>query len=200
MHRKACAVATALYMLIVSSVPVAPADALEEWSRFARSPEARALVDWAHCALAQGLAGTQCASPFPGNLPAFYGRNGVFVTLVRGKRVRGCYGAFHHASESLEEVLRDYLGGALRRDGRYPPLEVSELGETRVVITITGMEYPVDDISALDLARSGVVFSMESGAKLLFVPAEIKSIDYLKKRVIMKSVVQVAAFRAVSIR
>ncbi|TAL30152.1 MAG: AMMECR1 domain-containing protein [Spirochaetes bacterium] len=175
-------------------------DTLAEWARFSRTARARALVEWAHCVMRGELAGPRCEAVIPGGTPPLYGSAGVFVTLVRAGKVRGCFGAFHHASESLEAILRDYISGALRRDPRYAPLEPGELDGASVIITVAGMEFPVDDLAAVDLARSGLVFSMDGGERLLFVPSEIKSIDYLKKLVRMQSVVQITAFRAVSIR
>jgi AMMECR1 domain-containing protein len=199
------ALACAVLALAPLSSPALPApdpsaDTLREWARYARTREAGALVEWARCVLRGELAGPRCDAVIPAGAPPLYGSAGVFVTLVRAGKVRGCFGAFHHASENLEAILRDYLGGALRRDPRYAPLGPGELDGAAVIITVAGMEFPVEDLAAVDLARCGLVFFMDGGERLLFVPSEIKSIDYLKKLVRMKSVVQITAFRAVSIR
>ncbi|RPI93674.1 MAG: AMMECR1 domain-containing protein [Spirochaetales bacterium] len=114
--------------------------------------------------------------------------------------MRGCFGAFHHKTGDAELTLREYINGALFLDPRYPPLDIRELGETRIILTVAGDLVPVDDINQVDFSRYGLMISFENGEKIVLVPSEIRSRDRLDRIIGSGMVVQCAAFRAVTIR
>ncbi|MBP7734899.1 MAG: AMMECR1 domain-containing protein [Spirochaetes bacterium] len=122
----------------------------------------------------------------------------MFVTLSKGKKVRGCYGAFSHSITDGESLLSDYLTGALTRDPRYRPLDISELRNTRIIITITSQPFPVNDIGSIDLQYYGVMLQCGNSAAI-YVPAEIKSMQYIEK-IMRGSSCQVYGFRAVTLQ
>jgi len=175
-------------------------DPLYEWAAFAASPQSRELTGWMRCVAHGRLTARECERPLPVVIPPYYGRLGLFITLVKGTGVRGCFGAFHHKSENAGLTLREYITGALFADPRHPPLDVSELADTTIIITIAGDLVPVDDINQVDFSRHGLMISFETGERIVLVPSEIRSRDRLDRILGSGTVVQCAAFRAVTIR
>lgn len=171
----------------------------EEWVRFAGSREAAALKSWVRCVAGELLGEERCRSTLAVRAPLFYGRFGIFVTVVNGRRVRGCYGAFDHRSDDFETVLREYVAGALQNDSRHSPLDVGELDDARIVITIADRRFPAGDLQVLDTSRFGVTLTSSGGNTLVYVPAEIRSSSYLESVVKSLRPVQICAFRAVTI-
>jgi AMMECR1 domain-containing protein len=170
----------------------------EEWVRFAESRETGVLKAWVRSVAEELLGEQRRTGPLPVRAPSFFGRFGIFVTIVRGRAVRGCYGAFDHRSDDLETVLREYIVGALRNDMRHHPLDVGELEDARFIITIADRSFPVDDLQLLDTSRFGVILVSSGSGTVIYVPAEIRSASYLESVVKTLRPVQVSAFRAVT--
>jgi AMMECR1 domain-containing protein len=171
---------------------------LEQWAEFSKKTGCGKLSSWLRCQARSRLAGVPCNERLGVSTPPFFGRLGVFITLKKGTRVRGCYGAFSHASADIEALLSDYITGALTRDPRYKPLDISEIEDTEIIMTITTAPSPVDDYASIDTKRYGVVLACGEHT-IIFVPAEIRSVSYLEKAMAGKSC-QVSAFKAVTIR
>jgi Uncharacterized conserved protein len=171
---------------------------LEQWSDFSRKPECIKLVEWLRCQARSRLTGILCENTLNVKTPPFFGRLGIFITLKKGKIVRGCYGAFSHGSADIETLLSDYIAGALTRDPRYKPLDVSELADTDIIMTITTPPSSVHDYKSIDTHRYGIVLIC-GGDTSIFVPAEIRNASYIEKITAGKSC-QVSAFKAVTIR
>ncbi len=172
---------------------------LARWEAFSRSPKGRDLAAWLRCEAAALLAGPACRLAPPREVPPFYGSLGVFITLVRQGRVRGCYGAFDHGSDDFVSVVGEYLRGALHGDPRHDPLEASELASTRIVVTIAGDLFPVDEIETLDTRSCGVLIHGESGGMRVYVPAEVRTSGYIRDAANAMRAVQIQAFRAITI-
>ncbi len=186
----------------VSPVMLAQADdtgELERWAEFSRSSDARKLAAWLHCGMAARLGGaSRCAAP--GVLPRFSGELGIFVTIMNGRSVRGCYGAFHHSAGDFLSAAGDYLRNAMVNDPRHQPVGTGEEALLHVVVTVAGRAFPVEDIESVDLARFGVMISMDDGTSAVFVPAELVTAASIYRAVKRESIVQCHAFRAVTIR
>ncbi|MBP7584232.1 MAG: AMMECR1 domain-containing protein [Spirochaetes bacterium] len=172
---------------------------LECWAEFSRSPGAGKVAAWLHCVMAARLGrSSRCAQP--GVLPPFSGELGIFVTIMRGRSVRGCYGAFHHSARDFTAAASDYLRNAMVNDPRHEPVGRGEESVLRVVVTVAGRPFPVEDLESVDLARFGVVISMDDGTSAVFVPAELVTAASIYRAVKRESIVQCHAFRAVTIR
>ncbi|OHD65089.1 MAG: hypothetical protein A2176_02400 [Spirochaetes bacterium RBG_13_51_14] len=172
---------------------------LEQWSEFMRSPESKKLVRWLRCKAYSRLSGRPCNERMEIATPPYFGRLGIFVTLRKGAKVRGCYGAFSHAITDIESLLSDYLDGALTRDPRYDPLDISEFAATDIIVTVTAPPYAVADFSSIDTRRYGIMLVCGGGETRIFVPAEIKAISYVERYATGGSC-QASVFRAVTIR
>ncbi len=194
-----------MHALLITLALLAPPrawsdDPLREWAAFAGSPESRELAAWMRCVAGGRLRARECTRRLPVAVPAYFGRMGLFITLVRKAKVRGCFGAFHHKSDDAELTLREYITGALFSDPRHPPLDESELPDTAIILTIAGELVPVDDINRVDFSRYGLMISLDTGERIVLVPSEIRSRDRLDRIIGTGTVVQCAAFRAVTIR
>ena len=172
---------------------------LEKWSEFSKKAECRKLMSWLRCLAGARLTGEKdCGSPDI-KTPPFFGSLGMFITLKRGRRIRGCYGAFSHAVTDLRGLLSDYLTGALTRDPRYAPLDAAELADTDIILTVATMPSPVSDAGSIDTNRYGVMLVCNGDETSVFVPAEVRASSYIEQFMKGKSC-QVSAFRAITIR
>jgi AMMECR1 domain-containing protein len=186
-------------LILCSDVSAQDADLLEQWARFGRTDGARRMLSWLRCRMREEVTGVQCNAEPNFSAPPFYGKLGLFVTIVRGRTVRGCYGAFHHSTDSLETALAGYVRGAVRRDDRNRPLDVAEMWDARIIVTIAGAEMPVGDINSIDISRHGFIITYVDERRAVFVPSEITDISTLKRLASGKYVAQVSCFRAVTI-
>jgi len=175
-------------------------DPLAPWSALAGTDTGSLLITWLGDEAHRYLAGSQERTALPASLPGFYGRLGLFITMMKDGRVRGCYGSFFHDSDDAAAVLRTYLHGALRHDVRNDPLGIEELGETRIILTVTTQPFHAEDIETVDIAHYGVIVLTAGGEQHVFVPAEMKTHEYLRKRLKGVPVQSVQAFRAVTIK
>ncbi len=171
---------------------------LSEWRDFSGRPECKKLLQWLRCQARARLTGTRCGERLVAATPDYFGRLGMFVTLKKGSRVRGCFGAFSHGITDTGSLLNDYLAGALTRDPRYNPLDVAELADTRIIITVTSQPLPVNDIDSIDARNFGITV-MCGNETTVYVPAEIKSTSYIGKK-IRGSACQISMFRAVTLQ
>lgn len=179
-------------------------DFFERWIEYAETGKGALLTAWlrgqAWKELGHERAADQSMESAAGDAPPFYGRLGLFITLIKKGKVRGCYGAFHHSSDRLESVLKEYLKGALRYDPRHIPLGIEELKETVIVVTVASMPLQAEGLGSVDITNYGVMITYESGESALFVPAEMKTHSYLERSMDKKVIMNISMFRAVTIQ
>lgn len=173
---------------------------LEEWQELSKNILLKKqIVGWLRCKAKAKITGTECSEKFEITTPPYFGKLGIFITLKKGKNVRGCYGAFSHASTDIAAMLSEYLSGALTEDMRYKPLEISELESTEIIVTITSQPYAVADADSIDVLRYGIALACADGITAVYVPAEIKDTRFIQKK-IKESECQISAFKAVTIK
>lgn len=108
----------------------------------------------------------------PWDLPAkLTGRRaGVFVSLKKDGRLRGCIGTISPTRASLaEEIMANALSAGLH-DPRFPPVKAEELTELVYDVDVLGEPEPVADRSELDPAHYGVIVSAPDGRRGLLLP------------------------------
>ncbi len=171
---------------------------LAEWNEFSKQPECKALMAWLRRQALSRLTGARCDDRLTVSTPDYFGKLGMFITLQKKKKVRGCYGSFSHGIDTIEPLLRDYLAGALTRDLRHEPLDIAEFPDTDIILTVTSAPFAIDDPGSVDLRRYGIVVACGDD-HAVFVPAEIRSLSSLEKITAGKSC-QVSSFAAVTIR
>ena len=106
--------------------------------------------------------------------PIFHTPRGVFVTLEKEGRLRGCIGQLS-PSGPLHFAIREAAIGAASRDRRFPPVTESELPELSCSISILGLPSRVEverPEEYLEVLRPGVdgVILVAGGRRSTFLP------------------------------
>ncbi len=102
---------------------------------------------------------------------------GVFVTAMKGQKVRSCVGVFTSRSSSLQRELVRQCKRLATGDPRHAPLQATELGQLKFVVTLTGTPRPIDDPSTIDLWREGLLASWD-GREAVLLPGEAKTLAW----------------------
>lgn len=191
---------TFFIIIISNSNLLSEAQPLVKWEEFSKSKNAKELISWlkekAYCSLHPIC---QEEHKYKNETPEFYGKYGIFITLVKNKKVRGCYGSFYHPSYKINDVLDDYLQGALRHDSRYSPLKVDEVKDARIIVTIATKPIPIFDLDEVNLKSFGILVHLEDGGRIVFIPSEIKKLSHLKKRLKGKKIKSFFKFKTMMI-
>jgi AmmeMemoRadiSam system protein A len=105
--------------------------------------------------------------------PALEERRGVFVTLHRNGELRGCIG-YPLPVKPLGEAVVEMAKAAAFEDPRFPPLEVGELEEIDIEISVLTVPEAVKDPQQVEVGRDGIIISKGWNRGLLLpqVPVE----------------------------
>lgn len=94
--------------------------------------------------------------------------SGVFVTLRKFRRLRGCIGSLD-ASATLADAVRDAAIGAATGDPRFPPVALGELSDLSIEVSVLSAPCPMRSIDELDLETHGVIVRL-GNRRGLFLP------------------------------
>lgn len=83
-------------------------------------------------------------------------KRGAFVTLHKGRNLRGCIGTFEASAPLLDTVQRMAVAAATS-DPRFPPVDLDELGELHI------------EISALSPLRRAAADEVEVGVHGIYI-------------------------------
>jgi len=100
--------------------------------------------------------------------PALLERRGVFVTLHRHGRLRGCIGDILGAAPLCEGVVANTLAAAFR-DPRFTPLTADELPGLTLEISALTPPRPIADWRGIEVPRHGVLLA-HGNARAVFLP------------------------------
>jgi AmmeMemoRadiSam system protein B/AmmeMemoRadiSam system protein A len=121
----------------------------------ALSPDQKTLLDLARQTLVKHFAGQ--ALPQPKNLSSFLTQSrGVFVTLTKAGQLRGCLGEFS-PPDSLWQVVQRTAIAAATKDSRFPPVEVQELKDLKIEISVLSPKRKLDRWQDIQLGSQGVI-------------------------------------------
>lgn len=186
-----------LFLLFLTLPVFSDPDPLYEWKSWKGGAKNLQMQKWIGCLLQSHFDGRLCEKPE--NSPRFYGKLGVFITLVKKGEIRGCFGAFHHRSDDLEKVLSDYISGAVKEDPRYNPVRKEELEGMKIVLTVADRPIPAGNPENIDIGRYGIFLS-KSGAGFVYSPGEIRTAKALKRILEQNKGSEVFYFNAVIFR
>jgi AmmeMemoRadiSam system protein A len=113
------------------------------WPAFAREVIERA---------ARGAATEQTPPPPTDSRP----HGGVFVTLHKSGRLRGCMGTLDSRAP-LAEAIRHAAYCAATQDPRFQPVTPSELSDLKIEVSIMSDPQPMGDIENLQLGQHGIL-------------------------------------------
>lgn len=87
--------------------------------------------------------------------PALREPRGVFVTLHRRGRLRGCIG-YLEAVKPLGQAVAEMARAAAFHDPRFPPLTASELPEVELEISILTPMRRIQEIQEIEVGKHGL--------------------------------------------
>jgi uncharacterized protein len=97
---------------------------------------------------------------------ALYEKRGAFVTLNKGRKLRGCIGTFR-AVEPLHKVVRDMAAAAATSDPRFPPVEPDEVGVIEIEISALTALTRAEDVSQIEVGTHGIYVTLGSDSGVL---------------------------------
>jgi len=100
------------------------------------------------------------------NSPALLKPSGVFVTLHRHGRLRGCIG-YLEACKPLLAAVQDMAIAAAFRDPRFPPLREEELADLDLEISILSPMQEIRNVEEIEVGRHGIYLERGSCRGLL---------------------------------
>jgi len=83
--------------------------------------------------------------------PALMSRSGCFVTIKRNGELRGCIGNFV-SDRPLWETVREMAVAAATQDPRFPPMQVEELADFSLEISVLS---PLREVASVDEIQVG---------------------------------------------
>ena len=108
-------------------------------------------------------------------------RAGVFVSIHKHGKLRGCIGTFEPARDNVaEEIMANAISSATR-DPRFPPVDASELDELEFSVDILTEPELVKDMSQLDPRRYGVI--VESGFRRGLLLPDLEGVDAVEEQI-----------------
>ena len=108
-------------------------------------------------------------------------RAGVFVSIHKHGKLRGCIGTFEPARENVAgEIIANAISSATR-DPRFPPVEPSELDDLEYNVDILTEPEPVSDLNQLDSRKYGVI--VESGYRRGLLLPDLEGVDSVEEQI-----------------
>ncbi|GMV43101.1 MAG: hypothetical protein AMXMBFR64_48170 [Myxococcales bacterium] len=159
--------------LLVPTASAAPyGHAFREIAEPVAITDGRALVALARAALEAAARGEPLPEPpTAGRDPAPFG---VFVTAVRDRKVRGCFGRLDPGGGSVAEMVIEAAHGAARLDVRNRPIMPGELRELDLIVSLVGPIEPIESTASLDPWTMGLLVRADSRAAVL-LPGEART-------------------------
>jgi len=133
--------------------------------------ERAALLDLAAATLERALAGLPPPAPEELDIeitPALACEGGAFVTLRRGRALRGCIGEIR-ATRPLWQGVQAMAVGAALRDHRFRTVTADELPELTLSISVLTSPEPVAGWEEIVLGRHGILLQRD-GRSATFLP------------------------------
>jgi AMMECR1 domain-containing protein len=174
-------------------------DPLKQWRAFSLTENKSVLMKWLRDSARSFYLKQRGFPPLTVTPPQVYGRSGLFITLMKNGKVRGCFGAFDHSEPDISLMLRDYLKGALSYDPRYKPLERHELEDTEIIVTVASYPEHVESLNKVDISRFGVLIECDGSEATVIVPAEFRTASRLNWNNRYNNC-RISSFRAVTVR
>jgi AmmeMemoRadiSam system protein A len=106
---------------------------------------------------------------------------GVFVSIHKGKDLRGCIGTFMPTTANIAEEIIENAIQSSTRDPRFPPIETKELSELEINVDVLTKPVPVTDIKELDAKKYGIIVTSK-GRRGLLLP-DLEGVDTVEQQI-----------------
>jgi len=110
---------------------------------------------------------------------------GIFITIVKNNRVRSCVGNFYPKNNNFREAIIYTSVEVTYNDSRFLPLTTDELDEIKIIITVVGKKWTVNDPYLVDLMRYGLLIKKDSKSAAL-LPGEARTSNWGIKEILKK--------------
>jgi len=121
--------------------------------------------------------------PLPTELPdeLLSNKAGVFVSLHKNARLRGCIGTIAPTTESIAlEIIQNAVSAGLR-DNRFEPVSVQELPALVYKVDVLSAPEPISSPEELDVKRYGVIVA--SGHKRGLLLPNLDGVDTVDEQI-----------------
>jgi len=120
----------------------------------------------------------------PGNLPEdFFSRPaGVFVTIHKGKELRGCVGTYLPVKKNIAEEIISNAITACTRDIRFYPVTEEELRDLSYEVSILSEPKTIKDFQKHDPKEHGLVVRSADGRCGLLLPG-LDGVDSAREQI-----------------
>lgn len=119
-------------------------------------------------AIEQAIGYGEAAADDPGPAENDCRCGGVFVTLHKFGRLRGCMGVLEPPADLIQTVRHAAVCAALQ-DPRFRPVAPGELGDIRIDVSIMTQPQPLRELDELELGRHGIIVG-RGHSRGLFLP------------------------------
>lgn len=111
------------------------------------------------------------------------GRAGAFVTIHTAStgELRGCIGTIEATEDTLAQEVINNAVSAATRDPRFPPVEVTELDDLRIDVSVLYPPEPIGSVDQLDPKVYGVI--VRHGWRRGLLLPDIEGIDDAESQV-----------------
>lgn len=93
---------------------------------------------------------------------------GLFVTLRKGKELRGCIGQMA-SEEPMYKLVQELAVSSATKDSRFPELEKEEWPGVQIEISILSPLKRMENLSVLEIGRHGIVVK-KNGRTGVYLP------------------------------
>jgi AmmeMemoRadiSam system protein A len=123
-----------------------------------------ALLQLARGAIGQSLGQAESSPPL--ETPSLLQHYGVFVTLHKNAKLRGCIG-YITATKSLIQLVADAAQASAFQDTRFGPLRKEEWDSIEIEISVLSPLKPLDTIEEIEVGKHGIVMKQGYRSGLL---------------------------------
>lgn len=106
---------------------------------------------------------------------------GVFVSLHKDGRLRGCIGTIAPSKENIAKEIVQNAVSAGTRDPRFPSVRIDELDELTYSVDVLGKPEPVESAATLDPKQYGVIVSY--GPKRGLLLPDLDGVDTVEQQI-----------------
>ncbi len=106
---------------------------------------------------------------------------GAFVTLHKGRALRGCIGNIW-GQGPLVQTVRDMTVAAASEDPRFPAVTAAELSGIRIEVSVLSTPQLVRSVDEIELGKHGVIVSRGQHNRGVFLPQVATETGWSKER------------------
>lgn len=155
---------------------VFPETGLQSYRQWVGSPREREILQYTRdCILGalESQEGIPQKEPALDSLP----RTGVYLSLMKGRKVRVCMGSFSPHAVSMADTIQDLAQQVTFGDTRTRPLFLSEMEGLSLVLSFVGPLEEITDPYDIDFATQGLYLSQDGKGGVL-LPGETRTLSY----------------------